>query len=85
MDLSPPTFASMMQIPGSIIRSGLSKFPKVVSSIQKVSRDIKKLFSLVSGCIKIEMSDFKVNYAFLDASHEKYNILEKISLMLLCV
>jgi hypothetical protein len=68
----------MMQVPGSIIRSGLSKFPKVVSSIQKVSRDIKKkLFSLVSGCIKIEMSDFKVNYAFLDASHEKYNILEK--------
>lgn len=78
VDLSPPTFASMMQVPGSIIRSGLSKFPKVVSSIQKVSRDIKKkLFSLVSGCIKIEMSDFKVNYAFLDASHEKYNILEK--------
>ena len=69
-DFPLPPFASMVP--------SFSKFSKVTSSIKKVSRSIKsKLYSLVSGCVKILMGDVKVNYAFLDASHERYNILEK--------
>jgi hypothetical protein len=69
-DFPLPSFASVVP--------SFSKFSKVTSSIKKVSRSIKsKLYSLVSGCVKILMGDVKVKYAFLDASHERYNILEK--------
>ena len=69
-DFPLPSFASVVP--------SFSKFSKVTSSIKKVSRSIKsKLYSLVRGCVKILMGDVNVKYAFLDASHERYNILEK--------
>lgn len=55
-----------------------SRFPKIVSSIQKVSYGIKsRLFSLVKGCVKMVMNNFKVDYAFFDLSDERYNIIQK--------
>jgi hypothetical protein len=65
----------------STIGSRLSKssrFPKIVSSIKKVSYGIKnRLFSLVKGCVKMVMNNFKVGYAFFDLSDERYNIIQK--------
>jgi hypothetical protein len=70
-----PAITLVSSIPKSTIRS---KFPKIVSSIQKVSHGIKRrLFSLVSGCVGIVIDKFKVDYAFLDVSHERYNIIQK--------
>jgi hypothetical protein len=75
-----PAITLVSSIPKSTIRSKFSKFPKIVSSIQKVSHGIKRrLFSLVSGCIGIVINKFKVDYAFLDVSHERYNIIQKNS------
>lgn len=55
-----------------------SRFPKIISSIQKVSYGIKNtLFSLVKGCVKMVMNNFKVDYAFFDLSDERYNIIQK--------
>lgn len=65
----------------SAIDSRLSKssrFLKIVRTIQKVSYGIKsRLFSLVTGCVKMVMNKFKVDYAFFDVSHERYNIIQK--------
>jgi hypothetical protein len=73
-----PVITLVSSIPKSTIRSKFPKFPKIVSSIQKVSHGIKRrLFSLVTGCVKIVMSNFKVDYAFLDVSDERYNIIQK--------
>jgi hypothetical protein len=73
-----PAITLVSSVPKSNIRSKFPKFPKIVSSIQKVSHGIKRrLFSLVKGCVKIVMDNFKVDYAFLDLSHERYNIIQK--------
>jgi hypothetical protein len=73
-----PTITLVSSIPKSTIRSKFSKFPKIVSSIQKIGHGIKRrLFSLVSGCVGMVINKFKVDYAFLDVSHERYNIVQK--------
>jgi hypothetical protein len=72
-----PAITLVSSIPKSTTRSKFPKFPKIVSSIQKVSHGIKRrLFSLVTGCVKIVMDNFKVDYAVLDVSHERYNIIQ---------
>ena len=80
---TPATHAITLvsSVPRSSIHSKMSKFskfPKLVSTIQKVSHGIKRrLFSLVTGCVKMVMDNFKVEYAILDITHESYNIIQK--------
>jgi hypothetical protein len=80
-DRDTPAVTLVSSRPTSKIHSRLSKssrFPKIISSIQKVSYGIKsRLFSLVTGCLKMVMNNFKVDYAFFDVSHERYNIIQK--------
>ena len=82
-----PAITLVSSIPKSTIRSKFPKFPKIVSSIQKVSHGIKRrLFSLVTGCVKIVMDNFKVDYAVLDVSHERYNIIQtKVVNAIICM
>ena len=77
---TPAAITLVSSVPRSSIHSKASKFsrfPKLVSTIQKVSHGIKsRLFSLVKGCVKIVMDNFKVDYAVLNVSGESYNITQ---------
>lgn len=86
-DTDTPAITLVSSIPKSTTRSKFPKFPKIVSSIQKVSHGIKRrLFSLVTGCVKIVMDNFKVDYAILDVSHERYNIIQtKVVNAIICM
>jgi hypothetical protein len=89
-DTDIPAITLVSSIPKSTTRSKFPKFPKfpkIVSSIQKVSHGIKRrLFSLVTGCVKIVMDNFKVDYAVLDVSHERYNIIQtKVVNAIICM
>jgi hypothetical protein len=82
-----PAITLVSSIPKSTIRSKFSKFPKIVSSIQKVSHGIKRgLYSLVKGCVKIVMDNFKVQYAVFDIEDDEYvKTQERVIQAIICM